>query len=330
MLDIRTRNKLLVSEDVMIRRVKKGDFEQFFKLIVEGFKREVDIVGLDIRRFKHIAKFYGVATVFLPLLDFLNIDFETILVAVAQNRIVGEIHLVPHGKRIWSIDSATTDKNFRGRGIFRKLMKEALRYASKRHGERVITSMWMDNIATIKITRELGYTLFAKETLLVGELSKTHCVQSNENLLIREIKRPDVEQVYPIFRRFNPKRTQAYGITHDDIVDSVFERFRNKFALTNSRRLVMETRGKIVGYAHATYTSAREACNLELFCTLPSVDPLGLVGSLLGYMSSLLAVRNIKKVVVNIDEDHTETIAAFQHFGFKPIASIYKVVKELR
>lgn len=317
-------------EEIVIRRIKKRDFEQSFNLIAEGFKREIDIVGLDIRRLKRMAKFYGLAGSLLPILDFLHVDFETILVAVAGNEIVGEIHLVPHRKKIWSLDSAAVSRNFRGRGIYRKLMKEALKYISKRRGERIITSLWADNIAPIKITNELEYKTFAREILLLGELSKTHSVQKNEGILIREMKPDEIEQVYCIYKSFNPRKTDAHKVTPEDFSDSLSKRVKNKIAHINSKRLVVEVEGKIVGYVHVTYTSAKEASNIESFCALVSVDQPMLVHSLLSWMLSFLAVRNIKKVVISLDEERKETVEAFQHFGFKPIASVYQLVKELR
>lgn len=316
-------------EDIVIRRIRKNDFEQLFNLITEGFKRGIDIVGLDIQRLRRMAKFYGLASSFLPLLDFLHLDFETILAAVVGNKVVGEIHLVPHGKKIWSLDSATVDRNFRGRGIYRKLMKEALKYISKRRGERIITSLWTDNIAPIKITSELKYKIFTREILLLGELSEIHGVPKNEGIVIREIRPDDIEQVYCIYKSFNPRKTDAHKITPDDFIDSISKRIRSKIAHINSERLVIEVEGKIVGYAHVTYSSAKEASNLESFRALLSVDQFRLVHSLLSWVSSSLAVRNIKKVVISLDEERKETIEAFQRFGFKPIASVYQLVKEL-
>lgn len=315
------------SEEIVIRRIKKRDFEQFFHLIAEGFEREIEIVGLDMKRLQRMAKFYRLISNFLFLFNLLHVDFETILVATYNDKVVGGIHMVPHGGRIWSIDSVAVDKNFRGRGIYRRLRQEALNYFRKKYGQRIVTSVWADNIAHVKRLGRLQYDVFATETLMLYEPCKFSRSDNTEGVWIRDIQRSEIEQIFEICQTAYPKKVHAYGITPKDFNGSILRRMRKRISDTSSKRLAIEVEGKIVGYAHLTYTSPKEAGNIEFLCLLPSVNPSVLVPSLARYVSNFLAEKNIRKVVVNLNEEWKETIDAFQKFGYKPFASVHQLLK---
>lgn len=317
-----------ISEEIKVRRVKSRDLMQLFRLIAESFDREIEIVGLDMKRLQRMVKFYRLMNNFVLFLNPI-VDFETILVATLNDKVVGEIHLIPHGGGIWSLDSAAVDKNFRGRGIYRKLMQEALNYIRNKHGKRIVTSLWTDNIAPKKITNELQYDIFATETLMLYEPCEPSRTNNNEGVLIRDVERGDIEQIFEVCQTIYPNKIHAQGITPKNFSDSILKRIRNRISGTFSKRLTIEVKGKPVGYVHLTYTSPIEAGNIEFLCLLPSIAPSQLVPSLARYISNLLAERKIRKVVVSLNEEWKETIEAFQRFGYKPFASAYQLVKEL-
>jgi L-amino acid N-acyltransferase YncA len=84
-----------------------------------------------------------------------------------------------------------------------------------------------------------------------------------------------------------------------------------------------------MGYAKVTYTSPKEAGSIESFYVLSSNYSTELTRYLLNYALAFLAKRNIKKVVANLNKDWKETIEVFESFGFKPVASVYEMVKWL-
>jgi ribosomal protein S18 acetylase RimI-like enzyme/L-amino acid N-acyltransferase YncA len=318
------------SEEIVIRRAKRGDFSRVFELISEAFPTEIDIAGFDPRRLGRLARLYSVLSVFFFLLDFLHVDFETILVAVANGKVVGELHLVPHSKRIWSLDSSAVDTKFRGRGIYRKLMQESLGYISKRHGDRIVTSLWTTNVPAVKITGELKFETFEEQTLMHRtEINGISPVEIKENTTIRELKQSDIEQVFNLFKSLTPKRTEVYNVAPKDFLGGSVSRLRNKVAGINSNQLVLVTEGKIVGYAKVTYTSPKEAGSIESFYALSSNHSAELTRYLLKYVLTFLASRNIRRVIVNLNKEWKETIETFERFGFKPVASVYEMVRWL-
>jgi ribosomal protein S18 acetylase RimI-like enzyme/L-amino acid N-acyltransferase YncA len=315
-------------EKMVIRPIKEQDFDQLFKLVNSSFRREIDITGLDLQRLSRVAKLYRIVEMLLSVFDVFHRDFETILVAVSGDRLIGEMHLVPHGKKIWSIDSTAVDAAFRRRGVYTKLFKESLKYISGRNGERVITSLRADNIAPVIMTKRLGLEIFERELFLQFEACGIPNVKLDENVSIRELSSADAERVFEICRLLSPRKMKVYKITPEDFVDSLFTRIMRRFTWSCSKKLILEMRGKIVGYAYVTYVPSQQAGRIESFYVLPSDRSSELTSIFLRKTLEFLETKNVKKVTTNLNEEWKETICIFEGFGFKPIALVYEMMKE--
>lgn len=316
-----------VSEKMVIRPIRKKDFDQLFELVSKSFRKEIQITGLSVQRLSRLAKLYRLFEMLLPVFDLFHKDFDTILVAVSGGRLIGGIHLVPRGKKMWSLYSAAVDTMFRGHGVFRKLMKEALEYISKRHGERVFGSVRTDKIPVVKTFKKLKFEAFGKEILLQLELNKVPVVEFNESMLIREAKPADVGEVYQICKALSPKKTQVYKIAPGDFLDSFFSRMVNRMAWSYSKRWVMEINGRIVGYAQVTYTPPQKAGEILSFYVIPKSSTL--ISFLLSEVLRFLATRNVRKLTTSLDEEWRETMQVFERFGFKRIATVHEMAKDL-
>ncbi len=314
---------------MVIRRIKSKDFNQVLKLFSEAFKNETKVTGVDVQRFSRVAKLYRLVEILLPVFDLFHKDFETILVAVSGNRLIGEIHVVPHGKNVWSLDSSAVDTNFRHRGVYSKLLNEALRYVFKKHGEQVVTSLWTTNVAPVKMTNRLKFKVFETQILLGFEQGEIPTVEFDKNVSIRGVKSADLEEIYQICKALSPKKMRAYKMAPSDFHDSFSGRVMSKISWSYSKKLVMEVKGKIVGYAHVTFIPPEETGKIESFYVLPSNRSSNLTSFLLSEILEFLAKRNIRRLITCINEEWRETIEIFQSFGFKPIASVYVMIKEL-
>jgi ribosomal protein S18 acetylase RimI-like enzyme len=320
-----------MDQEIVIRRIKRKEFARLFKITGETSNART-VTGLSEQRFWRIAKLYRLVEIVIPVLGILHKDiFDTILVAASRNEIVGEIHLVPLGRRIWVINSAAVDPTFGGRGVFKNLMRQGLRYISARQGERVFGSFRTDIIAVDKVMVKLfGFEIFEKLLLLQLKLHQIPNVELDENTSIREANRSDAERIYQLTKSISPNKTQIRKTAPSDFLDSSLGRVANRLMWSDSRRWVMEVQGKIVGYTRFTYTPPQESGELESFYVLPSNESLTLVRSLLGAVLKFLYERNIRKIVVYLDEEWKPTIETFEGFGFKPVASYYNTVKRLR
>lgn len=317
------------AEEIVIRRVKGNEIGQVIELIAEAFQREISITSLDVQRLWGMARFYRILSYFYFILDLLRIDFETVLVAVLDGRVVGEIHPVPHGRRIWSLDSAAVDARFRGRGIFRKLMKEAEKYISERQGEKIITSLWTNNTASVKVTNELKFEVFEEKVLLCLQHINTQYLETKSNARIRTTKRTDRRKIYEIRKGLYQKRIEVLKNVQESCSEPIMQRIRNKVTRTKSEKWIMESEGKTMGYAKVTYTSKKEAANIESFYVSSSKAFLENIDLLLSEILIFLKHQGIEKVTASLDIERKEVIKRFQVFGFESIASLYEMVKIL-
>jgi len=317
-----------ILERMVIQRIRGKDFDQLFRLMSNGFRREIAIAGFVTRRLSQATRFYRRFSTFLPLLDAFHVDFPTILVAVSGDTLIGAIHLVPHGKGVWTVDSVAVDTTFRGHGVYRRLMKEALDYISERRGKRVVQTVWTDNAAPVKIAEEFKFEVFEEDILLSFEFSDVSLVEFEKDVLVREYKPADKDQIYELCRSIESRRTEAYENMFEGFHGSPSRYIMGKLIGSHSRRWVIEVGGKIAGYASVTYTSSSEAGHIKYFCVIPLDDSkreMILIKAILAFF----AMKNIGKVVVSLDKERKQTIEIFKQAGFKPVASLYEMIKAI-
>ena len=319
--------KTETTEEILIRRVRRSEIYQVIKLVIDAFSGEISITGLDVRRLWGMARFYRLLSYFYSILDILGVDFETILVAVAHGKVVGEIHAAPHGRGVWSLDSAAVDARFRRRGIFKNLLKEALKYISERQGERVFTSLWTTNIAPVKVTNKLKFEVFEEKALLYLEDINAWHLETKGDVNIRNAERTDVKKIHEVRKALCPKQIEICKTAAENFSESIVQRLRNRITRVNSKKWIMESKGKVIGYAKVTYTSTEEAANIESFYVLPSEGFSEHIDILLNEVLAFLKLQNIRKVTASINNEWKEVIRRFESSGFRFIASIYEMVK---
>lgn len=311
---------------MVILPITKKYFEPLFELVADAYKKEIEITGGSVQRFSRIAKLYRFVQLSYPVFDLLHKDYETILVAVSEDKLIGYSHILPIGKRIWHIQTTAVDKMYQGRGIFRKLIKADLRYISKKNGERAYTYI---PLYLEKACKELKFYILAKETQFLVELGQIPKMDLHEDVSIRDVTSADIEQIYQICTALSPKKTWAFKIEPEDFRDSFVNRIRTKITWSYSKKWVIEMKGKIVGYTHVTYSPIQQIGEIQSFYVLPSNKSSKLISLLLSEALRFLEKRNIRKVTVFIDDGWKETIEIFASFGFKPITPNYILVNEL-
>lgn len=314
---------------VVIRPIKKGDFDALFTVLSKAFTREIEIRGFDSQRFQRNAKLYCLTKLLMPAFDFFRKDYPTILVATLENKVVGEVHLVPLGKKIWTIDSLAVDPTYSGRGIGYNLIKGSVEYIVKRRGKKALSSIRTDNAPALKIAERLGFSPFQKNHVFFQEMKNPPEASIPPDVLIRRFQSTDAEEVFKVCKVADPTKTKAYNMSPKDFLTSAFEWVLNRMLQLRSEKLVLEVEGRIVGYAQIAYTSQHEAAKIECFCILPNPDFPRLAEALLTDILNFLARKNIKKVRVSLDEKREETIEAIKQKGFRPLASFHEITKKL-
>ena len=178
------------------------------------------------------------------------------------------------------------------------------------------------------MTKRLGFEIFEKEILLQFEVDGMPFVEFDDGVSLREISSADVDRVFEISGVLSPKKMRVYKTTPEDFLDSLFTRVMSRITWSCSKKWVLEVHAEIVGYAHVTYVPPQQAGRIESFYVLPSNNSSKLTNVFLRKILEFLATRNVKRVTTSLDEEWKETIKIFKRFGFKPVASVYEMMKE--
>lgn len=317
------------SDKIVVRRIKTKDFIRLLQILNTAFQREITIVGLDSSRLLSFKRYHAFIEMFYPVFDFFHKDYPAILVATLADKVVGEVHLAPVGKRMWTIDSLAVDPSYSGRGIGYHLIKGSTEYIKKKRGKKALSSIRTDNIPALKIAEKLGFLPFQKTSLFFHEIKNQPNARIPRDVSIKGFQPTDAEEVFKVCKVADPTKTKAYIMSPKDFHTSPLEWALNRMLQLHSEKLVLEVEGRIVGYAHVTYTSQHEAAKIESFCLLPNPDLPRLADALLIHILNSLAERNIKKVIVNLNEKREETIETIKQKGFRPLASFYEITKKL-
>jgi len=162
------------------------------------------------------------------------------------------------------------------------------------------------------------------------EIDENALFDIKSDVSIKALQKKDIQQVYEICKKLDPKRMETYKFAPEDVFESFTGRLRKKLANVHSKRWVLRREGKVVGYASITYTSPKRAGNIESFYILPSKDSSELASVLLRHVLNFLSIRNIRKVLVSLNKESSEIIEVFQRYGFKHVAFVYEMVKKLK
>ncbi len=315
--------------EIAVRPIKDEDLDTLFTILKKAFRKEIEIGGFDSQRFERNTKLYRLTSFLMPVFDFFHKDYPTILVATLEDKVVGAVHLVPLGKEIWTIDSLAVDPASSRRGIGYSLIKGSVEHIMKRRGKKALSSIRTDNVPALRIAEKLGFSAFQKTYVLFQEIKRLPNANIHQNVLVRKFQPTDAEEVFKVCKVADPTKTKAYNMSPKDFLTSPLEWVLNRMLQLRSEKLVLEVEGRIVGYTHVTYTSQHEAAKIESFCLPPSPDFPRLAEALLICIMNFLAKKNIKKVIVRLNQKREETIETIKQKGFRPLASFYEITKKL-
>jgi L-amino acid N-acyltransferase YncA len=315
--------KKLVADEIVVRRIKAEDIPSVLRLFKAAFQHEISMVGLDSNRLLGFRKYRFLIGIFYRACDLLHVDYPTILVATIKDKVVGEVHLTPLGRRIWTIDSLAVDPDNTRYGIGRCLIKESEDYAIRKGAKKVLTSMRTDNVPAIRIAQKLGYEIYEKRVVLLCELDKLSSTGGSSNILTRKAKMGDAEQICEIAKKVDPVGTQIYETTPKDFTESATEKLIRKITGTQFTKYVAEQQGKFLGYASVAHTSPKEAARVEALYLPLTENTLAVASSLLSKMRNHLFTREVSKITAELSGARTETLDALARLGFTPIANTY-------
>jgi ribosomal protein S18 acetylase RimI-like enzyme len=151
------------------------DLAQVADLIEEGFADELDREGLEVlQELRRLGRLGPL----LWLLRQMSPDFGEMLsgfVWVEDGRIVGNtsLNLVSAIHPQWRISNVAVRPPYRGRGIARRLMDEAIAAVRRRRGRIVSLQVRDDNAPALGLYRSMGFTVVATEMDLMLPVDQT-------------------------------------------------------------------------------------------------------------------------------------------------------------
>ncbi|HKZ93506.1 MAG TPA: GNAT family N-acetyltransferase [Candidatus Bathyarchaeia archaeon] len=322
------------SDKIVVRRIRTCDFVRLAEILNTAFQREIAIVGLETNRLMDFRKYHTFVEVLYPIFDFFHRDYSTILVASLKDKVVGEVHVVPLGKRIWTIDSLAADPNRSGKGVGFSLIKGSVEYIAKKGGKRALSSIRTDNMPALKIAQKLGFQPYQKSTMLFHSVkASSSTVGTSKDGSIRKLKSTDAHKVFEICKASNPTRVYERELQPKDfeihLLNSPSEWMQNRLTQVNSEKLVVESKGEIVAYAHLTYTSPNEAARIDPLCISLSSDVPKIVDMLLRHTADFLSDKGITTLITTVNDECQEMIKVLEQKGFRKVASFHEIVKNL-
>jgi GNAT superfamily N-acetyltransferase len=258
----------------------------------------------------------------------INKDYPTILVATLEDEVVGQVHIVPLGKGIWTIDSLAVDPSYIKRGVGGHLIEGSTEYIKMKRGKKAISSIRTDNAPALRIAEKLGFSPFQTTSSYFCEIDP-QSTKIPENVVIEGFAPNDSEGVFEICRVVDPTKTKAYHVSPRDFLTSPLEWISNKMLHLRSEKVVLRVDDRIVGYAHVIYTTPHEAAKIKSFCFTPNPDLKRLEDALLAYVLNLLLKRNIRRVILNLNRERERMIETIKQRGFRHLASFYEISKNL-
>lgn len=124
-----TRNA--VTEDVVVRFLKPRDVTSLCKLLTGSFRKEYEEQGLDVWGFERQYRLVAWAN---RILTPLHLDFFQVVVAVSGDRVVGTMASFPVDRFRWYQGFGAVDPDFRGRGLYKRVIRKSLEGVARRGG----------------------------------------------------------------------------------------------------------------------------------------------------------------------------------------------------
>ncbi|MHA1377311.1 MAG: GNAT family N-acetyltransferase [Candidatus Helarchaeota archaeon] len=131
---------------VVIRPFKIEELDQIIKMYIESFKDKTDNIDYRTAKFKKDVKRFSK----------LNVPGD-ILVAIENNELVGFSSFIKKGH--WYYGPIGVNKEWRNKGIGKKLLQESLNYIKKAGGGLIRLTVQKRNDPAIKIYKKFNFEI---------------------------------------------------------------------------------------------------------------------------------------------------------------------------
>jgi ribosomal protein S18 acetylase RimI-like enzyme len=215
---------------------------------------------------------------------------------------------------------------YRRKGIATTLMTSALNYVRRRKKARAILHVDSTNDSAKSLYVKLGFKTFEHSTYFVRETNSISAPENVSGVRIREFQKDDLDEVYNLIEASeDPNSLKIFDFTKKDLKTPFLQRV---FGFATQKKLVAVLRGRIVGYAEASYTTPKEAGRIGSIQVTFKDRSLGIEKLLIEAANDEIAeggVRRIRLVAPTVRQELIETVKSL---GFKEVLVMDAMVLE--
>lgn len=316
-------------EDVLIRDFKKSDLDDLLEVAKKSFAKEFEISGFDPDHIRKMADkmFSLLGKIFLGLLKLMGKDPFKLFVAEADGKLVGTTMVNIRGK-IGYIAAVMVHPICRRKGIATKLMKNALNYAGKRKLSRAILHVVPTNTPAKGLYHKLGFKKFENTVHLVAEMDFLRKQKKVKGILIKNFEKRDTEAVYDLIKcSEDPTHLEIFDFKKKDLGTPLIKRMVH---LSTEKKIVAVHNGTIIGYAEASYTTAREAGRIRSIQVHPDMRSRGIEEMLIWAGANHIKKGGTNKIIATTLSAKKKLMEKMKQLGFTKRLEMEAMVLEFQ
>lgn len=315
-------------EDVLIRDFKRSDLDSLLEVANESFAEEFEISGFDPDRIREVVhRMFGalgkIISAFLRL--FGKTPFK-LLVAEVDGRVVAST-MVNVREKVGYISTVMVHPLYRRRGIATELMKSALNYIRKKRLSRVVLHVLSTNSSAKTLYHKLGFRKFEGLVYLVADIDSLRKPENVQGIQLKDFHKKDTDAVYElIIRSEDPTHLGVFDFKKKDLKMPLINRLAH---FSTDKKIVAKKLDEIVGYIHASYTTAKENGRITNIQVHPEMRLKGIEEMLIYASVNDIKKVGTNKVVATTLLERRELIEKMRELGFKKHLEIDAMVLNL-
>jgi len=305
-----------LEKDILIRDFKKYDLDDVLEVENKSFAQEIEIGGFDPDHARRIADraFSVLGRIFFGFLRLLGKEPFKFFVAEVGGKVVGTAMVNTKGNMAY-ISTVMVHPVYRRKGIATKLMKTVISYVRKKKLSRAVLHVATTNAQAKALYHKLGFGKFEDTTYLVADIDSLRKLGNVEGIQIRKLKRKDIDAVYNLIKRSeDPTHLKVFDLKEKDLKTPLIQRV---FRFSTGKKVVAVKDGEIVGYAEASYTTAKEAGHIKNVQVHPEVRSNGIEEMLI--IAGIGYIRKVgtNKVMATTNSTRQKLIESMKQLGFE-------------
>jgi ribosomal protein S18 acetylase RimI-like enzyme len=205
-------------------------------------------------------------------------------------------------------------------------MTNAIDYVRRRKKERAILHVESTNASARSLYIKLGFKAFEHIAYFGRETNFQHALENVSEVKIREFQKKDLDQVYNlIVASEDPNSLRIFDFTKKDLKTSFLQRI---FRFSTQKKLVALSKGNIVGYVEAHFTTPKEAGRIDSLHVAIEDKSCEIEKMLIEAANDEIAKSGVRRIRLTAPTTKQELIETVKDLGFREIFIMDAMVAE--